>query len=59
MGQLLGFGGGGDKAPSQPKANQTAEAEAAMRRRRATASGYRSTILSDMYANGLKSKTGE
>lgn len=58
MGQLFGFGGGGDP-PKQPKANQTAEAEAAMRRRRAQTSGYRSTILSEMYGMGEKSKLGQ
>lgn len=64
MGQLLGFGGGGD-APKQPDPNKTREAEGAILRRRASAASYRNNVLSgqsllgQMYSSGLKRNTGE
>ena len=51
------FGGGGDP-PKQPKDRDAEKAAAELRRRNATTSGFKSTIMSDMYSQGLKAKTG-
>ena len=59
MGRLIGglFGGGGDP-PKPPKDKEAEKAAAELRGRNARRNPFTSTIMTDMYSQGLKSKTG-
>ena len=59
MSKVLGsiFGGGGD-APKPPKDKEAEKAAAELRGRNARRNPFTSTIMTDMYSQALKSKTG-